>query len=130
MGNSGLIDVLIICTSVVLIISKFFDCYTTIIVTSKLGLDYKSEKNPLARFFMKYFGFKKTVWGIFTFVVLLAVGLGYEFYVLNNIYYSIFYIIFGVLVLMAQFDVARSNYFGKSTFFIKNLSKFFSKLSK
>ena len=63
-----MVNILVIATAMMLIVSKFSDCYTT----DKKALTYDdkagNELNPLARYLMRKFGFRNVIlWGFVLF---------------------------------------------------------------
>ena len=122
-----IIDLVIIFIALLVVVSKFFDCFTTVIMSKKVTEKYNNEINPFARWIMKKIGFNFAVWGIFGFIILISVFLAYEVITFENIYFSIGFIAIGVFVSFAQFDVARANYYQVHSFFTRFLLRLYSK---
>ncbi len=123
-----MINTFILVTAVLIVVSKFFDCYTTV-VAAKMGINENGERNPLARFLMKKFGFRTTIWSVFAYAVIFSVLIAFIAFVVNNIYFSLGFIILGLILSLMQFDVARSNYFGRQTFFTRLLPRIYNKFN-
>lgn len=93
--------------SLLIIASKFADCYTTATQITHL----QQERNPLARWLMKKVGIYTTIWGIFG---LAVVNVAVAVWLLNQIAaqepaYYLYYIVLGSFVAYAQFAVAHTN---------------------
>lgn len=121
-----MICTLIIITSVLLIVSKFFDCFTTTIGFKKHG---NGEKNPVALFIMRKIGIGATIWTIFTFTVALAVLFAYSTIKEDNTLYSSAFIILGIIISLIQFDVARHNYAGNKSFITRIIENIYGRYS-
>ena len=122
-------NILIIITAFLIIVSKFFDCYTTALMSKKVTDKYREEKNPIGRWLMKKLGFHNAIWIVFIFTVIISLLVSYEVIISNDIYYSIAFIVLGAIISIIQFDVARTNYFQKQSFFTKFLSKIYGSVT-
>lgn len=123
-------NVLVIATAMMLIVSKFLDCYTTDVRASKLTDKAGYESDPLARYLMRKFGFRNVLgWG-FALISAFVSYIAYEVIAGNDLYYSLGYILFGNAISLAQFDVARANYYGKLSFFTVFLGKIYHSFNK
>lgn len=125
-----MINVLIIATAIMLIVSKFLDCYTTDVRASKLTDKAGYESNPLARYLMRKLGFRNVIWWGFVLISIFVSLIAYEVMTENNIYYSIGYISLGFTISLAQFDVAGHNYYNTQSFFTRSLWKIYSIFNK
>lgn len=110
--------------SILIIGSKFLDCYTTSTQITSL----RQEKNPRARKMMQRFGIQTTIWTVFGFTILI-VGLSVWllFTSFNSIFYQVIYVILGVVISWMQFAVAHSNHTKRLNAFTRYLSKRYSK---
>lgn len=122
-----LIPALIILTASLLIVSKFFDCFTTVIVARKFHDKAGLERNPIGRFLMKKLGFQTAIWGVFALVVIFVSLLAYYIYLEDNSYTVTGFTILGFFISIAHFDVARANYYQTRSFFTRFLSVVYSK---
>lgn len=103
-------DWLVYIVSVLLIVSKLLDC----ISTSVRIYEYREERNPLARYFMKWMGIQAVIWGIFGLTVIVVGGWLYLLhYWLTGFYWKLFYCIVGAFVSLVQFAVAHTNTTGR-----------------
>ncbi len=106
--------------SIIIIISKFFDCYTTASQITNLS----QERNPLARKTMKKIGIQKTIWFVFilsNFIVIVSVWMLQSFF--DNLFYKILYIALGTIISIFQFAVAYTNKTKRLNIFTKLLLK-------
>ncbi len=120
-----MVNILVIATAMMLIVSKFLDCYTTDVKAFKLSDKARYEANPLARYLMRMFGFRNVIWWGFVLISAFVSWIAYEVISKNHLYYSIFYILLGNAISLAQFDVARANYYGTLSFFTRFLGKIY-----
>lgn len=108
--------------AILLIVSKYFDCYTTSISIKQLS----EERNPLARKIMMRIGIQTTIWTIF-FISILIVFL--TVFILLNYYdtllYKFIYIILGIIIIYAQIAIAHTNKTQKLNKFTRLLNKFY-----
>ena len=125
-----MINVLVIATALMLIVSKFLDCYTTDVKASKTADKAGYESNPLARYLMSKFGFRNVIWWGFALISAFVSYIAYEVIAGNDLYYSIGYILLGNAISLAQFDVARINYYGNHSFFTRFLGKIYHSCNK
>ncbi|HQH19612.1 MAG TPA: hypothetical protein PKZ43_08660 [Bacteroidales bacterium] len=106
--------------SITIIISKFFDCYTTFSQITNIN----QERNPLARKTMKKFGIHKTIWVVFVlsiFIVIISVWMLQAFF--DNLFYKILFIALGTIISIFQFAVAYTNQTKRLNIFTKLLLK-------
>lgn len=104
--------------SLLIVISKFLDCYTT----SSQITSVKQEKNPLVRKIMKRCGIHTTIWVIFGFTIIFvgfSIWLLFSFY--DTTFYKVFYIAIGLIVALTQFAVAHTNKTKRLNIFTKFL---------
>ena len=101
---------MVVLTGFLLVVTKFLDCYTTVLGFKRKGNYLSNERNPIARFIMRYLGIKITIWGVWVLTIALAGWIGYECIIKNDLMYSAGYIITGLIISAAQFEVARRNY--------------------
>lgn len=98
--------ILVYLTSLLIIFSKYLDCYTT---SSQITL-MSQERNPLARKLMAQFGIHTTIWGILGFTILNVIVSVYLLFVYYNMfYYKVLYVLIGLFVSTIQFAVAHTN---------------------
>lgn len=98
-------------------------------MSKKVTDKYREEKNPIGRWLMKKLGFHNAIWIVFIFTVIISLLVSYEVIISNDIYYSIAFIVLGAIISIIQFDVARTNYFQKQSFFTKFLSKIYGSVT-
>lgn len=111
-------DVLVIVISALIVLSKFFDCWTT----STQITNPKQESNPIARYLFVKFGSQTIIWLIFVLTILIvwiSLWLLYTYY--NTIIYKFLFLVVGIIVSTAQFAVAHTNKTRKLNFFTKLL---------
>ncbi|MFA5010649.1 MAG: hypothetical protein WC644_01735 [Ignavibacteria bacterium] len=125
-----MVNGLVIVTAVMLIVSKFLDCYTTDVKASKTADKAGYEVNPLTRCLMIKLGFRNVIWWGFVLISIFVSLIAYEVMTENNIYYSIGYISLGFTISLAQFDVAGHNYYNTQSFFTRTLWKIYSIFNK
>ena len=119
-----MIDFLVFVISLLIVVSKFFDCWTT----STQITHPNQERNPLARNLFKRFSSQTVIWGIFVLTVLIVgISIWILFTSYNTDLYKIIYLIIGVIVTMAQFAVAHTNKTKRSNFITRILMKRYSK---
>lgn len=114
-------EILLISTASLIVITKFFDCYTT---QKYLSTPY-GEKNPIARKFMIKFGVNKVIWGIFIFTVIITWITLYGSYYYQSLLYDVGFIILGVIVTAVQTAVVHTNYTGKVNLITKQLLRIY-----
>ncbi len=96
---------LVITTSALLIITKLYDCLSTLARIK--GVTH--ESNPFARRLMLRYGIKTTVWLVFV-VTIVAVVLSHAFvWWKDSALYQSLYIGIGMFISLVQFAVARAN---------------------
>lgn len=101
-----MINVLIIIISILILASKFLDCYTTSSQINSLC----QEKNPIARKFMKRFGIHTTIWIVFALsIIIVAFSVVLLFVFCNTMFYKITYVVLGTFISFTQFAVAHTN---------------------
>ena len=117
-------DILLIVISIMIIVSKFFDCYTTSILITNPN----QEKNPIARKLFKKFGSQKAIWGIFGLTILIvAISFWLLITLYNTNFYKVMYILVGLFVTFIQFAVAHTNKTRNLNFVTRILLKKYSK---
>ena len=90
-----------------IILTKFFDCYTTAREISSIY----DERNPLTRALMKKFGVQTTIWGILGLsivITLLSFWLLIAYF--NTLPMKILYILLGGFISVIQLAVAHTNH--------------------
>lgn len=101
-------NILLITTSTLLIITKLYDCLSTLARIKRPT----HESNPLARRMMLRYGTKTTVWLMFV-VTVVAVVLSHAFvWWKDSAIYQGLYICIGLFISLIQFAVARANISG------------------
>lgn len=106
--------------SLLLFVSKFFDCYTTV----KYMKSVTHERNRLARWMMQRVGVQWTVWTVFLLsvvVVLASLWLVENYY--NDRYSQWFYILLALFISYIQFAIAHSNATGRLNVVTRRLMK-------
>jgi len=97
-------------TSLMVIITKWFDCTTTLKHIHGIAM----EANPIARALMYRFGIKGTVW--FAFVVSIVVTLLSQLYVqvwTQHYIWDLAYVIMGLFTALIQGATALNNHQGR-----------------
>ena len=111
--------------SILIIGSKFLDCYTTSTQITSL----RQEKNPRARKMMQRFGIQTTIWTVFGLTILIVVlSVWLLFSCFNALFYQVIYVILGIVISWMQLAVAHSNHTKRLNAFTRYLSKKYSKL--
>ena len=111
--------------SILIIGSKFLDCYTTSTQITSL----RQEKNPRARKMMQRFGIQTTIWTVFGLTILIVVlSVWLLFSCFNALFYQVIYVILGIVISWMQLAVAHSNHTKRLNAFTRYLSKRYSKL--
>lgn len=114
-------------TSAAVIITKWFDCTTTLKHINGIAM----ESNPIARALMYKFGIKGTVW--FAFVVAVVVTVLSQLYVqvwTVHVVWDIAYVITGAFTALVQGATALNNHQGRANFVTKHLHRFNSTFRK
>ena len=100
-------------TSLMVILTKWFDCTTTLKHIHGVAM----ESNPIARALMYRFGVKGTVW--FAFVVSIIVTVLSQLYVkvwtLHHLW-DVAYIVLGLFIALIQGATALNNHQGRPNF--------------
>jgi len=100
-------------TSAMVIITKWFDCTTTLKHINCIAM----ESNPIARALMNKFGIKGTIWGIFTFaIVITAISQYWIQFSTTSILCEYGYILTGTFTAMIQGATALNNHQGRPNF--------------
>jgi 4-hydroxybenzoate polyprenyltransferase len=115
-----MIILLLLSTTLLLILSKFLDCYTT----SKYMKSVSMERNRLARTLMLKYGKENVIWGVFGLTIIISLlSLWLVWKIQTEWYWRLTYIVLGVFISYAQFAVAYTNYSGKLNLFTRWLMK-------
>ena len=115
----------ILIVAILIILTKFLDCWTT--AHSINGL--YQEQNPLARWLMQKFGIAFTIWGFFVLsLVITALSLALVLGPLDQLFYQSFFVVVGIGISIVQGAVAHCNYCGKDNFTTKIIRKLFARL--
>jgi len=107
--------------SFIIVISKFSDCYTT-----QKGIERKGvhgEQNHFMRGFMLRFGYVKTIWMVFSLVILIVSIVSFYVVEYAGIFETAAYIIFSTIISIIHFGVAVNNHQGKRNWITKKLEK-------
>ncbi len=120
-----MINILILVSGVLLVVSKFFDCLTTTRGINKRGIN--GEKNMIARNLMQKFGAKQTIWGIFAFTLILSITLVFESIRSESLLYQSGFVSLAIFISIIQFYVAYLNYI--NIYKNKAISKFAKKIT-
>ena len=97
-------------TSLMVILTKWFDCTTTLKHINGVAM----ESNPIARALMYRFGIKGTVW--FAFIVSIVATVLSQFYVqvwTQHYLWDVSYIVIGLFTALIQGATALNNHRGK-----------------
>ncbi len=114
-------DIFVIIVSILIIVSKYLDCWTTSTQISNPN----QERNPIAKSLFKRFGVQKIIWIIFSLTILVVgINLWFLYTIYNTNLYKSFYLIFGLIITISQFAVAHSNKTKKSNFVTRILTKY------
>lgn len=115
-----MIDIFVWLSSLLVVVTKFLDCYTT----DKGIRIIDQERNPLARKLMQRFGMRFTIWGIFLFTVLLVIAALYMLYGDDpSKLYKLAYIVVALFTSGAQAAVAHTNATGRLNVFTRFLMR-------
>jgi len=113
-------------TSLMVILTKWFDCTTTLKHIHGVAM----ESNPIARALMYRFGIKGTVW--FAFIVSIVVTVLSQFYVqvwTQHYLWDVAYVIMGLFTALIQGATALNNHQGKPNLVTQRLIKVISRIS-
>ncbi|PIE87897.1 MAG: hypothetical protein CSA04_04670 [Bacteroidetes bacterium] len=117
-------DIFVFIISITIVVSKFFDCWTT----STQIKDPNQERNPIARYLFVRYGSQKVIWGIFGLTIgIVGITLWLLFLFYNTNLYKLLYGIIGIIVTMIQLAVAHTNKTKKPNFVTRFLIKRYSK---
>jgi hypothetical protein len=115
---------LLLVVSCLIILSKFFDCYTTACQIRQIH----QERNPIAQKIMQKIGIQSTIWLIFIVTILIvATSHILLLYCYSSIILKLFYVLLGLFIATVQFSVAYTNSTKRLNFITKNLMKIYSK---
>lgn len=119
-----MITIIVYIISILIILSKFLDCWTTSIQITNPN----QERNPLARKLFNRFGSQTVIWAIFGLTILIVgINLLFLFLFYNTNLYKILFCIIGLLVSIVQFAVAHTNKTRRLNLVTKFLMKKYSK---
>jgi len=113
-------------TSLMVILTKWFDCTTTLKHINGVAM----ESNPIARALMYRFGIKGTV--RFAFIVSIVVTVLSQFYVqvwTQHYLWDVSYIVMGLFTALIQGATALNNHQGKPNLVTQRLIKVISRIS-
>ena len=114
-------------TSLMVILTKWLDCTTTLKHINGIAM----ESNPIARALMYRFGIKGTVW--FAFIVSIVVTVLSQFYVqvwTQHYLWDVAYVIMGLYTALIQGATALNNHQGRSNLVTKSLVRITSTFDK
>ena len=117
-------DAILYISSLLIIISKFLDCYSTSI---NINNNQLLEQNKLARYFMKKFGVQKAIWYIFIFTILVTVLSLIWVIKVDLLIYDILFIFIALVISAIQLSVAHQNYYRKQNLITKYLMRIYNK---
>lgn len=123
LGGKMILTLLSLIVMVFLILTKLYDCLTTIKGIERMGCN--CESNPFARYLMNIVGMRTTVWLIFLLVVLIAVFAEAISLFIGKVALFL-YIILGIFVSIVQYGVAHKNSTGKDNSISKMVYKIYS----
>ena len=113
------VDYLIVITGALVIYTKLLDCISTV----RFVKSPSSESNKIARFFMKKYGFKNTIWGVFFFALFVVVFSVWNIMEETSILRKFIFVLIGLIVSLFQFNVAKFNRSKKPNWLIKMVFK-------
>ena len=93
--------------SVLVIVTKFADCYTT---SMNIGNDPNRERNPIARILMKRFGIQNSIRIIFILTVSITIASFYSVLAEDSMIYDILFIVTAMIVSTVQILAAMHNH--------------------
>jgi len=127
-----LINVIVILTSLLIVVTKFFDCYTTYerIIRKNEGINL--ESNPIVRMLMYKLNSGTAVIIFVFFVTLFIVSfVTYMIYrVYPYLYMKVAYIVIGLFVAIVQAAVVRTNISSKPNIITKKIFKIHSNMQR
>jgi hypothetical protein len=110
--------ILVLITSALVLISKFFDCYTT-----HVGVTHPSQElNPRARRYMEKYGVKSTIWIVFCVCAIVVIGSTYatiQWY--NHLFFTVPLCLINCVLAFTQSAVAHTNATKRLNFFTRFL---------
>jgi hypothetical protein len=112
---------LLIISGILLIATKFADCYTTDVQITKELISF--ERNKIARFLFRKFGIRNSIWATWILTIAISVYTIYEA-INNNLFTQISVLIIALFVSFVQAGVAYANYVQKPNFVTKTISRF------
>lgn len=113
-----MINYLVFSVALLVIVSKFLDCYTT----STQIRSINQERNPFAQKLMKKFGIQTTIWSIFVIsLIIVAVSIWLLFSYFDSGFQKAVYIVIALLISIIQFAVAHTNKTKKLNYFTRYL---------
>ena len=108
---------ILLASAFLVIITKFFDCHSTVRRIRYPG----AERNRWARPLMLRFGIKKVVWVTFGLTILIVGCTAYFTWETNNLWYQIAFILTSLVVSVVHATVAHTNYSGRFNFVTRRL---------
>lgn len=119
-----MLNFIVFLTAVLIIFSKFLDCFTTSVRINSVG----QERNPIARKLMKRFGIQNVIWAIFVLTILivsLTLSMLLTYY--DILIYKLLFVFAGLFISIIQFAVACTNKTGRLNTITKFLLRRYSK---
>ncbi len=95
-------------TAIALIVTKWFDCITTL-----RAVDASNETNAFAARMMRRFGVPRTVWAVFTLVVAIVSLSIYTVLSSDSLFLQVTYVAMGLPIAVIQAAVAHTNATGR-----------------
>ena len=103
---------LILIFSVLIIVTKFPDCFTTSVnICSNPNL----ERNPIARILMKKFGIENSIRIIFLFTVIITISAFNSVIDEDSMLYNILFIVIALIISIVQILAAMHNHTKKES---------------
>jgi len=113
-----ILNFFIVLIGALVIYTKLLDCVTTV----KFVKSSSSESNKIAKFFMKKYGFKNTIWGIFIFTFILVVFSVWNVFEAKEFLSKLLFLLIGLIVSIFQFSVAQFNRTKKMNWLTKTVA--------
>ena len=95
-------------TAIALIVTKWFDCITTL-----RSVDASNETNAFAARMMRRFGVPRTVWAVFALVLAIVLLSTYIVLLTDSFFLQVTYVAMGLPIALIQAAVAHTNATGR-----------------
>ena len=119
-------NLLILLTAALLLITKFLDCYSTKV---RIGGNIENENNPLAQRIMRSLQFNETIWLFFLIAAVIIFLSTFMLFRMNaGLLYQSAFVIIGLFISTIQFAVAHNNYYRRSNTITRFIMKIYRRL--